>query len=564
MSKLKYNKSLNKDIQRSLGSAISNIKVAVQNIESFKESLPTRYAVNDQITNLTKKESTEGEEFTDANSKHYYEINFKTPYLNSLTNLSIMSSGLDSINTVVDEVESSLRAVDETVNLFETDTETEIVDTDPLGPKEVPIAATGVTPFGEGSTEGEGNPTTPGDIKPGEDGKGNTSEDKEEQDIKPIEDPKEDGKGHNDEDTNPYDDLDVNVDTNGDGKPDLNIDTNGDGIPDINIDTDKDGKPNVNIDTNGDGVPDVNIDTDGDGRPNVNIDTDGDGIPEVDIDTDGDGKPNTNIDKDGDGKPEVNIDLDQDGKPDINVDTDGDGKPDLNIVTGDGDLIDQLLKDGKFEVDENGNIKVTDAYGKTYYPFMDHLTFDEFVEENKFHMATDPFIGTLNGPDAGEKVAGMNIANNAETLKGAAVLGGALAMGAAGTDAAVTSARKKKQKEAQNPEEKEKETKKDKKYSIISSVILTVLVIVNILFSIIKGNNDITIILTGIAVVISALVNANSLKTFKIYAICLILLNLFATFIISKLGLSSNLGYIVSFIGCIVTFIYYYNKHIFE
>ena len=67
-------------------------------------------------------------------------------------------------------------------------------------------------------------------------------------------------------------DMDINVDTNGDGKPDINIDVDGDGVPDLNIDTDGDGIPDINIDIDRDGVPEINIDTDGDWIADKNID----------------------------------------------------------------------------------------------------------------------------------------------------------------------------------------------------------------------------------------------------------------------------------------------------
>ena len=124
---------------------------------------------------------------------------------------------------------------------------------------------------------------------------------------------------------------DINIDTDGDGKPDLNIDTNGDDIPDINIDTDGDGKPDLNIDLDHDGKPDINIDTNGDGIADINIDVDGDGEPDINVDLDGDGKPDLNIDIDGDGHAELNIDTDCDWMPNINIDSDGDGVADWNI-----------------------------------------------------------------------------------------------------------------------------------------------------------------------------------------------------------------------------------------
>lgn len=64
--------------------------------------------------------------------------------------------------------------------------------------------------------------------------------------------------------------LEVNVDSDGNGIPDLNLDPFGKGIPTINIDLNCDAIPDVNIDNNGDGYADLNIDHD-DGIPYKNL-----------------------------------------------------------------------------------------------------------------------------------------------------------------------------------------------------------------------------------------------------------------------------------------------------
>lgn len=64
--------------------------------------------------------------------------------------------------------------------------------------------------------------------------------------------------------------LEVNVDSDGNGIPDLNLDPFGQGIPTINIDLNCDAIPDVNIDNNGDGYADLNIDHD-DGIPYKNL-----------------------------------------------------------------------------------------------------------------------------------------------------------------------------------------------------------------------------------------------------------------------------------------------------
>jgi hypothetical protein len=68
--------------------------------------------------------------------------------------------------------------------------------------------------------------------------------------------------------------IDLDIDTNGDGKPILNIETDEDGIPDVNIDTNGDGKPTLNIETDEEAFGDDSNSAD------VNIDTDANGAPE--------------------------------------------------------------------------------------------------------------------------------------------------------------------------------------------------------------------------------------------------------------------------------------------
>ncbi|MFT6396150.1 MAG: hypothetical protein ACJAYU_000893 [Bradymonadia bacterium] len=104
-----------------------------------------------------------------------------------------------------------------------------------------------------------------------------------------------------DRDDNGVDDLDEDVDWDGDGistADEGDVDTDGDGIPDaFDSDDDNDGIPTAregSDDTDGDGIPD-----------DRDSDSDGDGIPdqyEGDRDTDGDGTPDSrDTDDDGDG-----------------------------------------------------------------------------------------------------------------------------------------------------------------------------------------------------------------------------------------------------------------------
>ena len=145
----------------------------------------------------------------------------------------------------------------------------------------------------------------------------------------------------------------------------------------LNVDTNGDGKPDLNIDTDGDGKPDLNVDTDGDGKPDLNVDTDNDGKPDLNVDTDNDGKPELNVDADNDGKPDLNVDTDGDGKPDLNVDIDGDGKPDFNIE--DEDKFETEIQQGElFFKSKYKTIKETD--NQYLYNINSKTTFKEFLE----------------------------------------------------------------------------------------------------------------------------------------------------------------------------------------
>ncbi len=106
-----------------------------------------------------------------------------------------------------------------------------------------------------------------------------------------------------DRDNNGIEDLDEDVDWDGDGistADEGDVDTDGDGIPDaMDADDDNDGIPTAREsgdDTDGDGIPD-----------DRDSDSDGDGIPdqyEGDRDSDGDGTPDSrDADDDGDGSP---------------------------------------------------------------------------------------------------------------------------------------------------------------------------------------------------------------------------------------------------------------------
>ncbi len=121
------------------------------------------------------------------------------------------------------------------------------------------------------------------------------------------------------------------VDTDNDGIPDyLDSDSDDDGIPDFDEAGDDD-PDTAAVDTDNDTVPDYrDPDADGDGildEVEADVDVDGDGMADSDID--GDGTPNfQDPDSDGDGTPdevEGDGDVDGDGIPNFADEDDGDG-----------------------------------------------------------------------------------------------------------------------------------------------------------------------------------------------------------------------------------------------
>ena len=84
----------------------------------------------------------------------------------------------------------------------------------------------------------------------------------------------------------------------------------------------------LNIDIDGDGIPDLNIDTDGDGNPDVNIDTNNDGKPDLNVDYKGNRQPIFNLDKNKTGKPNFNL-VNKGNSCTVNCDTNNDGVCDL-------------------------------------------------------------------------------------------------------------------------------------------------------------------------------------------------------------------------------------------
>lgn len=151
----------------------------------------------------------------------------------------------------------------------------------------------------------------------------------------------------------------LNIDSTGDFKADINVDTNNDQEADVNIMKIHSWSPNQDYlyeefqyDT---------IQVDKKKELELNIDSDGDGLPDINLDIDKDGKVDLNFDNNSDWIPDVNIDSDGDGKADINIDVDGNGKPDKNIAFIEAWVPnkDDCEHDG-FHYDTMSNIEVSD------------------------------------------------------------------------------------------------------------------------------------------------------------------------------------------------------------
>ncbi|MGN1370987.1 MAG: hypothetical protein ACI4XM_01720 [Candidatus Coprovivens sp.] len=586
MSKLKFDGSVCSDIISKLETAETKISSATSSLATYYRNLPTAEEVQAKVRKMSIETDDYGNEIESLTNENYsyYMNNYGNSLINARTNLQRMRAASEVINSNVTSVDTKVKNIEAAVLNYESlpsappDYDAIVGGLDV--PPEVPVDLAGVG-SGLGIGDGSGIDVEDPTVRDG-DGTGDDTSD-----TTPTESPKvdvdTDGDGVADLniDTNGDKIPDVNIDTDGDGKPDLNIDTNGDLIPDVNIDTNGDGKPDLNIDTNGDGIPDVNIDTNGDGKPDLNVDTNGDGIPDINIDTNGDGKPDLNIDSDGNGYADINIDLNGDGIPDINVDTDGDGKPDKNVIPGyeygtnssDIDFINELLKKGKMMVDEDGNIMYYDENGNVIYPFLDG-TFADAINSQKFKMAEDAFLGMLDGPDKENAVDSLDLDLDKNVSSASLAIGGMAAVGAAAANAAATMKRTKDEindgvrvydyeyddDSSLTPEQ----YKKRRIGTIISMVLLTILIIANSIASILNITTNVTIVLIGLSIAITAVITTMGVKLGKFYTVCALLVNQFLIYLLTCLDVAPTLSYVIAFAVLVVVFLYYYFTKLFE
>jgi flagellar basal body-associated protein FliL len=106
--------------------------------------------------------------------------------------------------------------------------------------------------------------------------------------------------------------------------------------------------------------------------------------------------------------------------------------------------------------------------------------------------------------------------------------------------------------------------KKRKTGTIISMVLLTLLIVANAIALIVEGTADVTIVLLGLAISITAIITSMGIKFGKFYTVCAIIINLLLVFIITSLDLTTGLGYIISYAVVIVVLLYYYFSKVFE
>ena len=574
MSNLKYDSSTCSSIISKLETAESKLESAKTELQEYYRSLPTADEVRARAKKLATETDDYGEEIESLTNDNYeyYMNNYGNTLINARTNLVRMGAATDVVRSNVVSVDTKVKNIETAVLDYESEIELpDETSTDGIYfAPEVPVDGSGGGSglgFGDISGVDVTDPTLDWD----------------------------DGTADDTEDTTPTTTPGINIDTDGDGKPDLNIDVDGDGVPDINIDTDGDGKPDLNIDKNGDGVPDVNIDTDGDGKPDLNIDKNGDGVPDVNIDTDGDGKPDVNIDKNGDGVPDVNVDTDGngypdtnidingDGIPDINVDTDGDGIPDKNVIPGyehgsgddgDGSFLSDLLKRMKLMVDDDGNVMYYDENGNIVYPFLGEGMFADPSNAQKFKMAENAFLEMLDGPEQGEAVESLDLDLEKNVPSASFAIGGMAAVGAAAANAAATMKRTKDEIDEgvrtydyeydDDAKLTPEQYKKRKIGTIVSVVLLTILVLANAIALIINGTSDVTIVLLGLAIAITGIITSMGIKQGKFYTIGAVLVNLLIVYILTCLGFTTSLGYVIAFAVLVIVLLYYYFTKLFE
>ncbi len=598
MSNLKYDSSTCGSIISKLETAESKLESAKTEIQEYYRNLPTADEVRARAKKLATETDDYGEEIESLTNDNYeyYMNNFGNILINARTNLvrmgaatSVVRSNVESVDTKVKNIETAVLDYESDITL-PNDSETGGIYFSP----EVPVDNSG---GGSGLGYGDGSGVEVTDPTVGDgDGTANDTEDTNPTTTPGINiDTDGDGVADLNIDIDGDGIPDINIDTDGDGVADLNIDKNGDGVPDVNIDTDGDGKPDLNVDKNGDGVPDVNIDTNGDGKPDLNVDTDGDGVPDLNIDTDGDGKadvnidtngdgiPDINIDRDGNGYPDTNIDINGDGIPDINVDTDGDGIPDKNVIPGyehgagddgDGSFLSDLLKRMKLMVDDDGNIMYYDENGNIVYPFLGEGMFADPANAQKFKMAENAFLEMLDGPEKGDAVEALDLDLEKNVSSASFAIGGMAAVGAAAANAAATMKRTKDEIDEgvrtydyeydDDAKLTPEQYKKRKTGTIVSMVLLTLLILANAIALIINGTSDVTIVLLGLATAITGIITSMGIKQGKFYTIGAVLVNLLIVYILTCLGFTTSLGYVIAFAVLVIVLLYYYFTKLFE
>lgn len=437
-----------------------------------------------------------------------------------------------------------------------------------------------------------------------------------------------DGKPDLNVDTDGDGKADLNIDTNGDGVPDLNVDKDGDGKADVDIDTNDDGKEDTDIDTDGDGEADTNIDTNEDGKADTNIDIDGDGKADINIDINNDGVPDINIDLDGDGKADVNVDVNGDGNPDLNIDTDGDGIADTNIDANGNGIIDSEEKKkptppGTTLPPKTEGEDTDEPEGDTGEPPQgdDGKTGEENADELvDIGEVVIPDIGggddTTTGDNGGDKGAGTisnigtaiadSVTSVEDELIGGviedekpsipdALLGGngnhgisefdasgsyknaqgpaaqagvgiagiaALGIAAASGGTAISGVLEENNEDSDLTNEELNKRKRIR--TIITSASLVVLSLGFTLTQILRPGSVITILLFGIAILISAIASIFGTNIGKTVTTISSLVLLFVTFILAAFNVVSPLGYIIALIVLLTVFLVVYIFDLFK
>ena len=619
--KTEYNDTDYAEILSNLKSSENYANMAYGHMSTYYRNAPTDYAVLSAIQEeATKYDSTTNEilENMSAENEATLKRQYYYPYTNAHSSIDSLKDKTNLISDNIGIIVSSVTAIGDAASAFEAtkgfekngepdNTPDDSVYTDGSGKGNGTgdngngtAAGNDLDKEGDGVADQNTDNNQTGDSKVNidkdGDGKADLNIDTNGDGVADLNIDKDgDGVADLNIDTNGDGVADLNIDKDGDGVADLNIDTNGDGKADLNIDTDGDGKADLNIDTNGDGKADVNIDLDGDGKADINIDTNGDGIADLNIDLDGDGKPDlnidtngdgiadVNIDKDGNGYPDTNIDINGDGIPDINVDTDGDGIPDKNVIPGyehgagddgDGSFLSDLLKRMKLMVDDDGNIMYYDENGNIVYPFLGEGMFADPANAQKFKMAENAFLEMLDGPEKGDAVEALDLDLEKNVSSASFAIGGMAAVGAAAANAAATMKRTKDEIDEgvrtydyeydDDAKLTPEQYKKRKTGTIVSMVLLTLLILANAIALIINGTSDVTIVLLGLATAITGIITSMGIKQGKFYTIGAVLVNLLIVYILTCLGFTTSLGYVIAFAVLVIVLLYYYFTKLFE